>query len=249
MRLPSEAARLTRSSLGLSPDKPIGRLINALEQAGVMIIRYHYFLSKSMHSHFGLGPTTQTRNCAMTAGWPNDRMRFNIAHELGHLVLHSSAPGSRQEVEDEAYQFAGEFLLPENQIREEMVPPIKLSDLAELKLRWGVAMAALIVRADRLNIITKRQYKYLFQQLGMRGWRKQEPANLEPPLEKPRLLCQLLEMCHGLPLNIKRISNDVHLPTQLVEQILNNYLGKEGHNEKVAFERKVLSFPNTLKKT
>jgi Zn-dependent peptidase ImmA (M78 family)/transcriptional regulator with XRE-family HTH domain len=236
---PFEAARLTRSSLGLSPDKPIGRLINILEQSGVAIISLPTISSSIKAFSFWVGSHNPRPVIALTTGWPNDMLRFSIAHELGHLVLHSSARGSGKEIEDEAYQFAGEFLLPEKQMREELIPPIKLSDLADLKLRWGVAMSALIVRADRLNIITKRQYKYLFQQMGIHGWRTQEPSNLEPPLEKPRLLSQIAEMRYGVPVNITKLANDTHLPSQLIEKILNNFSIKEENSEKAVIERKI----------
>ncbi len=243
---PNEAAKLTRSSLGLSPDKPIKNLINTLEKAGVIIIALP-FSSKHIDAFsFWVGTHNPKPVIAITTDVPSDRLRFNIVHELGHLVLHSSIRGAGQEVEVESQQFVGEFLLPEKKMREEMIPPLKLSDLAELKLRWGVSMAALIVRADRLGIITKRQYKYLYQQIGLRKWRKQEPANLEPPLEKPRLLRQLLEMRYGLPLNIKKITSDSSLPSYLVEQIISNYLGKEEPIEKANSESKIfhLDFKN-----
>lgn len=236
---PSEAAKLTRSSLGLSPDKPIAQLINILEKAGVIIISLPIYSDLIDAFSFWVDNLNPRPVIAVATGGPVDRLRFSIAHELGHLVLHSSARGNGQDVEDEAHQFAGEFLLPEKPMREEMFPPIKLSDLAELKLRWKVAMSALIVRADRLNIITKRQYKYLFQQMGIRGWRTHEPANLEPPIEKPRLLCQLIELRYGSPIDIKKVSNELHLPPQFVEQILNHYLCKEPM-EKTTIERKVL---------
>lgn len=224
---PRIAAKLTRSALGLSPDKPIANLIAVLERSGVIMVALPV-LSESIDAFsFWVGTHNPRPVIAATTGHPTDRLRLTIAHELGHLVLHESARGNGQELEDESYQFAGEFLMPEESMREEMAAPLKLSDFAELKLRWGVAMSALIVRADRLDIITKRQYKYLYQQITMNGWRTQEPPNLAPPLEKPRLLRQLAEMRYGLPINIKKLSSDAHLPPHLVGQILNNYLGKE----------------------
>jgi Zn-dependent peptidase ImmA (M78 family)/transcriptional regulator with XRE-family HTH domain len=243
---PSEAAKITRSALGLSPDKPIGNLFQILEQAGVAIIILPMSSSTVKAFSFWVGSYDPRPVIAFTVGWPTDRLRLSASHELGHLVLHSFARGNRKTLEEEAYQFAGEFLMPEEQIRKELTLPIKLSDLADLKLRWGVAMSALIVRADRLGIINKDQYRYLSKQLSKRGWKTHEPNNLEPQEEKPRLLTQLAERSYGVPINIAKLASDSHLSTQLVERVLNNFLVKEKSVEKVFLETNI--FPIDSKK-
>ncbi|MHC5879723.1 ImmA/IrrE family metallo-endopeptidase, partial [Streptococcus pyogenes] len=55
-----------------------------------------------------------------------DRKRLTLAHELGHLVLHSTNP--TENMETEATAFAAEFLMPESEIR----PELRRLDLGKL---------------------------------------------------------------------------------------------------------------------
>ena len=71
-----------------------------------------------------------------------------------------------------------ELLMPEAAMRHEIIPPVTLTGIARLKLKWKVSIQALIRRAYELSIITANQYKYLFTQLSARGWRTREPVEL-----------------------------------------------------------------------
>lgn len=223
---PSEAAKITRSSLGLPPDKPIEHLMSVLEKAGIIILVVPFHAQNIDAFSFWLDETQSSKPViVLVDGYPGDRLRFSLAHELGHLVLHTSVYGKGKKIDEEANDFASEFLVPEEAIFEELLPPVKLSDLAELKLRWKVSMQALMYRARKLEIITLGQYKYLLKQMGINGWRQEEPINIPP--EKPRLLCQLAELKYGIPINLKRLAHDVSIPMHFVEQILNCYLSKD----------------------
>ena len=48
---------------------------------------------------------------------PADRVRHTLAHELGHMVLHTINLKDDEEMEDEADHFAGAFLLPADEIK------------------------------------------------------------------------------------------------------------------------------------
>ena len=112
---------------------------------------------------------------------PGDRLRFNVAHELGHLVLHGELKRLRPGEHQQADRFAAELLMPGAAMRKEIEPPVTLSRIAPLKLRWGVSLQALIRRAHDLGIIANRQYRYLFEQLSARGWRTNEPVISQLP--------------------------------------------------------------------
>jgi Zn-dependent peptidase ImmA (M78 family) len=160
------------------------------------------------------------------AGAPGDRLRFNLAHELGHLVMHQTIRDDLSELEREANLFAAELLMPESALRQEIVPPVTLPTLSALKLRWRVSVQALIRRAYDLEIITVRQYKYLMHQLTERGWRLQEPINLAVPIEKPRALRQIAEIVYGNPINYSKLAADLKLPVKLVSETLGVHAGK-----------------------
>ena len=105
------------------------------------------------------------------------------------MVLHTVTIKSDEEMEDEADAFAGAFLLPADEIRPQL-RRFDLRQLANLKLYWRVSMAALAVRADRLNLITPYQSKMFWIEMGGLGYRKREPN--EPPKEHPSLLRQMI---------------------------------------------------------
>jgi Zn-dependent peptidase ImmA (M78 family)/transcriptional regulator with XRE-family HTH domain len=120
---------------------------------------------------------------------PADRVRHTLAHELGHMVLHTITVKSDEEMEDEADAFAGAFLLPADEIRPQL-RRFDLRQLANLKLYWKVSMAALAVRADRLKLITPYQSKMFWIEMSKLGYRKREPN--EPPKEHANLLRQII---------------------------------------------------------
>lgn len=74
---------------------------------------------------------------------PMDRLRFTLAHELGHLVMHAFP---HPELEEEANRFAAEFLMPVANIRTQFAQ-VSLPVLAMLKKVWRVSMAALLQNA------------------------------------------------------------------------------------------------------
>ncbi|MBI2234663.1 MAG: ImmA/IrrE family metallo-endopeptidase [Micavibrio aeruginosavorus] len=114
-----------------------------------------------------------------------DRMRFSLAHEIGHLFLHL-VPSDTMEYE--ANDFAGELLMPEQEMKTVLTLPISLNKLAALKPTWKVSIAALLMCAKRMGIFeSEAEVSFLFRQLTVMGWRKQEPASLDFPPEKPNL--------------------------------------------------------------
>jgi Zn-dependent peptidase ImmA (M78 family)/DNA-binding XRE family transcriptional regulator len=140
---------------------------------------------------------------------PTDRLRHTLAHELGHMVLHTVTVKSDDAMEDEADEFAGSFLLPADEIRPQL-RRFDLRQLANLKLYWKVSMGALAVRADRLGVITPYQSKMFWIEMGKLGYRKREPN--EPPKEQPKLLRQMISFhMKKLGYSISEMAKLLHL--------------------------------------
>jgi Zn-dependent peptidase ImmA (M78 family) len=118
-----------------------------------------------------------------------DRLRHTLAHELAHMVLHTTGFKADEEMEREADEFAGAFLLPADEIRPHL-RRFNLPHLANLKTHWKVSMAALAVRADRLQLITPYQAKMFWIEMSKLGYRKREPVELAP--ERPKLLGDMI---------------------------------------------------------
>lgn len=95
-----------------------------------------------------------------------DRMRFNLAHELGHLLLE---PVNGLNPELAAYRFAGAFLVPEPAARFELGVRRHTLDIYELHLlkhKYGLSMQAWIYRAKDLGIISEARFRALNKEIG-----------------------------------------------------------------------------------
>jgi Zn-dependent peptidase ImmA (M78 family)/DNA-binding XRE family transcriptional regulator len=223
---PISAARSTRSELGLSPDRPIPQLTKVIENCGVVVIAVAVQLTKGDAFSVWTGHEFLRPVIVMFRMHSGDRLRYSIAHEVGHLVMHQARQGTRLELELQANQFAAEFLMPEVAMRYELVQPVTLTSLSKLKLRWGVSLQALIKRAHDLGIITSGQYRYLNDHIGMLGWKTEEPKELEIPLERPRALKQIAELLYGRPIDYKKMADDMTVTPTFLEEILEAYAEK-----------------------
>lgn len=127
---------------------------------------------------------------AVKRGVPGDRHRFNLAHELGHIML-----SVRQETREEkaAHRFAAAFLVPAQAARMELGVTRKYlepHELLLLKKKYGMSMAAWIYRAKDLGILSEYDAKRMWRSFRSRGWHKEEPG--EPlPVEEPTRLRRL----------------------------------------------------------
>lgn len=122
-----------------------------------------------------------------------DRHRFNLAHELGHLIMHFAQKiDENRDIEDEAHLFASELLVPSKEIRAQ-VKRITIEKLAELKKYWKVSMQAILVKSyKQLSALTKNQYHYLWKQMSYLGYRKNEPVFI--PVEKAQLVREIIDL-------------------------------------------------------
>lgn len=101
------------------------------------------------------------------------RSRFDLAHELGHLILHRHIPRPTErerhkQLEAQAHRFAGAFLLPAETFANEVRTPVTLDDLLLLKRRWGVSVAAIIMRLRALKILDEDAAQLLFKRRSAR---------------------------------------------------------------------------------
>ncbi|WP_029105868.1 XRE family transcriptional regulator [Mycobacterium sp. 360MFTsu5.1] len=91
--------------------------------------------------------------------------RFTCAHELGHLVLHSSPlPGDRQQ-EREADEFAAEFLTPQAEIGPLLPRTMRMAALEKLSVEWGVSVKSLIRRMGALGVVSDVSVRRAYQRL------------------------------------------------------------------------------------
>ena len=197
-----------------------------MEKAGVLVIALPgTFRGRDAFSLWASWKGDQRRPVIVVAEQPADRLRMSVAHELGHLVMHHPLT-LLGDIESQAKEFGGCFLLPENAMRQDLTPPVTLDTFLNLKTRWGVSIQAMIVRAHELGIITPRKKDYLFSKLNARGWRVREPLSHAVPLERPRALRKVAELVYGYPINYEKLAADTHHHKGFVQQIMEPYLGR-----------------------
>lgn len=155
------------------------------------------------------------------------RERFSLAHELGHMILHSWADvdytknkAEHNRIEAEANYFAGAFLLPFDEFSREALSCSSIDSFIALKDRWKVSIGAMIVRAKNLSIISENQAKYLFKQINLRGIRKKEPLDDVIPHDEPQNMYNALNLLteNGIRSG-DEILEDLTLPVEEVSQI------------------------------
>ncbi|MBO0612545.1 helix-turn-helix domain-containing protein [Thiothrix fructosivorans] len=126
------------------------------------------------------------------------RNRFDVAHELGHLIMHhylTPADNTRlyHELERQAHLFASAFLMPADSISVELACPT-LDTLLVLKRRWKTSIAAMIMRAKSLNLLDDAYTTRLWKNYSARGWKRSEPLDDELQPELPRLLPRAIKL-------------------------------------------------------
>lgn len=162
------------------------------------------------------------------------RARFDVAHEIGHLVLHRGVdqediedPKVLRRIEGEANRFAGALLLPRRSFPNEVFTS-RLDAFVGLKERWKVAIQAMIYRCKDLGIFDEFQITNLYKQVSARKWRTKEPLD-DPerfPIEQPRLLRKaigmVIEAGRRRPEDIKA---DLALAPHIIETLCNLDVG------------------------
>lgn len=114
-----------------------------------------------------------------------ERRRLTLAHELAHRLMDTNSLSGRDE-EKAANVFAGAFLMPRDHLRREAGKhrnALGYKELIDLKRLYRVSGAALLVRLRQLEIISESTLIYAFQSVA-RGWRTEEPNEIEPVAER-----------------------------------------------------------------
>lgn len=188
------AAERCRKHWGLGLG-PIQSMVRVAELAGVVVTSFK-------------GVSREVDAYSISAARPiivvNDeeasacRLRFDIAHELGHLVLHVGLSTGDRKTEGEANRFAGAFLLPRSTFMKEF-PRLRGSylnwqGLSEMKLRWKVSKAALLYRARQLALISDDQYRTGVIRLNRGGEAKVEREDAMIASESPELFVQAVRL-------------------------------------------------------
>ncbi|MBK7143595.1 MAG: ImmA/IrrE family metallo-endopeptidase [bacterium] len=170
---PDVIAGLVRRAWRL-PMGPIKDLTAVIENAGGVIIPLSFGTRKL--DAISQWPVGMPPMFFINSDMPFERIRFSLAHELGHLIMHA-IPTPEQE--PEADEFASSFLMPEEVIRRDL-RFLSIPNALQLKPTWRVSMQAIIYRAYHLGEISESKYRRLFTDIGRMGYRLREPTPIDP---------------------------------------------------------------------
>ncbi|MGH3766386.1 MAG: helix-turn-helix domain-containing protein [Pseudonocardiaceae bacterium] len=211
---PERAAQLVRKQWGIEAG-PAGHLVRLLENHGVLVV----FSPLQTASVDAYSFDSRLRPVVILNPIKRDyyRQRFDVAHELGHLVMHSdSEPGGRI-VEDQAHRFAAELLMPADQIRD-LLPATMGGNvwrtLARLKEQWGVSIQALLYRARWLGRLSDVSHRNAMTTISARGWRRNEPG-LVSAIEQPSLLPRAVELLEQEDIDEAQLIDQCRVPPDL----------------------------------
>lgn len=177
-------------------DGPISNLTLLLENHGVVVgfIPLDQGID-GLSAWYGGRPIILVNDKAFFA-----RGRFDLAHELAHLILHRAVAWDDLEnkeilkvIEDQAHKFASAFLMPERSFIPE-VYGVDETSLIELKKRWGVSMQAIIVRLHSVLVISEEKKTRLFKWISFMGYRRKEPLDESTAPERPKLISRIAEV-------------------------------------------------------
>lgn len=218
---PGGAAQAVREYWGLG-QKPIPNMVKLLEAKGVRV--------------FSL--CEDTKNVDAFSCWRNnqpfiflntykstERSRFDAAHELGHLVLHRHGPAQdSRHAEAEANEFASNFLMPFDDLVGRIHFITSLSELVQAKKRWGVSVAALAYRLNKMDIVSEWQHRSLQIEINRQNYRKKEPDTL--PSEESVIWPQVLSALWSERVTREHIAAELLIPLQELEGILFKLIGR-----------------------
>ena len=204
---PEAAADLLRARWNLGYE-PIKHMVQLLESKGVGV----YWLSIDNPALDAISFWYKSRPFVMLNSHKEagERGRFDAAHELGHLVLHQHDTSNldnkeddeyvdNKEIESQANRFASAFLLPRATFELECPRTPDFNELYQLKVKWRVAIQAMIMRGHMLGLFSDWQKQQAFQKLQISGEKKREQVHI--PREESMLHIKIFErlLQKGIP--------------------------------------------------
>lgn len=215
---PEDVARKAREFFGVTPG-PIQHVVRLAERAGVVVV----FSEPGIAAIDAYSLHSGTRPIIVLNPVKDDyyRQRFDVAHEIGHLIMHHDAEPGGRVAEEQANRFAAEFLMPAEEIGLHLPATTAgrgWAKLAELKEHWGVSIAALLYRARTLGVMGDVTYRNAMIRMSQNGWRRAEPGRVSS-LEAPSMLPRAREVINEAGITDEQLLTGAGLPLSLFEVV------------------------------
>lgn len=199
----------------LLPSGPIENLTAAVERAGAFVI--HSSMSGSSVSGVTISVPGLLPMIVLNSEQPADRLRFTLAHELGHLVMHRFPT---PEMESEANEFASALLMPKSEITIALRGRrMEMATLAALKPEWRVSMQAILYRAQSLGLVEKEKAAWLWRKFAIERMKLREPPSLDFSPEIPGVVTRMVRLhLDNFGYSASELASIVHANDNLLNQ-------------------------------
>lgn len=187
-------AEKVRRQLGLGLG-PISHVIKLLESQGCIVVSLADADDRiDAFSTFNARPIVVRNTNKLSPG----RLRFDFAHEFGHLIMHQGIETGCRITEQQANNFASAFLMPRSSFAAEF-PRVRGANLnweslIQLKVRWGVSLKSIIYRAKALGILSPEKARSAYIYLSKNGYTKIERGDELLPIEQPSMLQNAIDL-------------------------------------------------------
>jgi Zn-dependent peptidase ImmA (M78 family)/DNA-binding XRE family transcriptional regulator len=175
-------AEYARKELQLGNDNE--KLMLMLEKNGAFI--FEKFLGEDIDAYSAWSNNDKPVIILGTTKKSSVRRNFDLAHELGHLLMHYKMDLSElskseyKVIEEEAHDFASYFLMPEEEFVKDLSELKRLSNpnsYIDLKEKWLVSIVAMAYYARKLGILTYEQHRYFYASLNRQNYTQVEPLD------------------------------------------------------------------------
>ncbi|WP_020003661.1 helix-turn-helix domain-containing protein [Brachyspira innocens] len=227
---------------------PIDNIIRVVEENGIIVTKFETSTNDiDAFSHLVDIDNNSIYLIALSKNKDSlPRNKFDVAHELGHILLHEWSEDiesiSREEYklkEEEANYFASSFLLPKDEfIKDFKKGGNRLEFYIHLKSKWKVSIGAMLYRAKYLGLITNTQYQNTIKIMNKKGILKKEPYDELLGIYEPTLLIDSINLIltHIMPAKelMKEFSNNnISMNAKEIEKLLNLKEGTLSVNQEV----------------
>lgn len=212
-------------------------LLYKLELSGIYILEKNMGTSIDAYSTW----TSQEKPFIILGNKKKSAVRrnFDLAHELGHLLLHykidmdSLTKDEHKIIEKEANDFASFFLLPKEQFLKDFSTISKKSNpesYLDLKMKYMVSIGALEYRGYKMGLLTFEENRYFYATLNRKDYKKNEPLDEDIAIIRPGKVRSLLDLIFKYHLfSLNDILNDYYIDRSFLESLFgieNKFLSK-----------------------
>lgn len=223
-----QIANVTRKSLGTFNNKD---LLFLVENAGAYVIEKELDSKTDAYSVWTRNSDGTLRSAFIVLGSNNKtavRRIFDVAHELGHLILHSDIDFNELEKDDfrrlehEANEFASSFLLPSS-IMPGLIQTVQKKSVPEayvpIKEEYYVSLVTIEYRAFKMGLISKDDNKRFFANRYRKHYTTFEPLDDELIIKKPGKIEALFKLVNSKIMPLEQLLDDFHIDPYFLTKV------------------------------